>query len=375
MRLVRIETWRLPLDFFELADDDARFRAMEAVTVSADKSDNKKPLPEMSVLEEAQCVLYCALVGTPLVLLVGFIASIALGWWWMLACLIAITSALALQPLPRSLKYRRSRLSILLCRYFALEFLFDRDDGPIAAVAATRAALKAGVPDGSVIADDGVSRLHLACPHGVMNYGAVIFTTLSRWLVGVDQLTAVAGAVQATPGLRQFAAPLWGVGASRSSMQRRLLKGETMGLIPDGINGIFANNGGDALVLGKKRGLVRLALQSGAVCMPAYFIGTLQLYSIWQDRWGVLRTLSRKLRLSLFIFTGRWGLPIPRRHPLRAVIAFVPPPGGAGSRVEEPTAEELDAHHERVYGVGLVSAYEKLKAAAGLKAESRLVIS
>jgi len=375
MRLVRVETWRLPLEFFELADDDARFRAVEAVTVTAESIEKPMSMPALSVWEEAQCVLYCSLVGTPLVMFFGVLVCFVLAWWWTFTGLFISAAALTLQPLPCSLKYRRSRLAILLCRYFALEFLFDRDDGPIAAVAGTRAALKAGMPDGSVVAVDGISRLHLACPHGVMNYGAVIFTTLSRWLVGVDQRTAVAGAVQATPGLRQFAAPLWGVDASRASMHRRLLVGETIGLIPDGINGIFANQGGDALVLGKKRGLVRLALQSGAVCMPAYFIGTLQLYSIWQDRWGVLRALSRRLRLSLFFFYGRWGLPIPRRHPLRAVIAFVPPPGGAGSRLDQPTTEDLDAHHARVYDVGLVNAYNKLKAAAGLRADSRLVIS
>ena len=69
------------------------------------------------------------------------------------------------------------------------------------------------------------------------------------------QVTAVAGAVMITPGLRQFAAPLWGVGAGRKNLLKRLDRGETIGLIPDGINGIFSTDAagkGDALVLGKK---------------------------------------------------------------------------------------------------------------------------
>ena len=376
--LVRIQLWRLPLDFFELPNDEARSCAVESVTIPA--IPGPRSLPPMTAWEESLCMLYCMLLGTPLILLLLVPGCIAFGCFRGLVLVLGIVAMLYLQPLPRHLKYRRSRLAILLCRYFAMEFLFDRDDGPIAACAGTRGALKQDVPDGAVIASDGISRLHLACPHGVMNYGAVIFTSLSRWLVGVDQLTAVAGAVSSTPGLRQFAAPLWAVSASRASLSSRLTRGETIGLIPDGINGIFAGAeagtaGRELLVLGRKRGLVRLALQSGAVCMPAYFIGTLQLFTICQDRFGVLRALSRRFRLSLFFFYGRFGLPIPRRHPLSAVIAFVPPPGGAGAKVSEPTDAQLEAHHEAVYSAGLVSAFHKLKQSAGLSQDCHLVIS
>jgi len=36
--------------------------------------------------------------------------------------------------------------------------------------------------------------------------------------------------------------------------------------------------------------------------MPGYFVGTLQLYTISRDRFGILAALSRRLRLSLFLF-------------------------------------------------------------------------
>ena len=58
--------------------------------------------------------------------------------------------------------------------------------------------------------------------------------------------------------------------------------------------------------------------------MPGYFSGTLQLFTICHDSRGVLKALSRRLRLSLFLFYGRWGLPLPRRGPLTAVVCFVP---------------------------------------------------
>ena len=221
--------------------------------------------------------------------------------------------------------------------------------------------------------------INCACPHGVMNFGAVAFCFLSRWLIGNDQVTAVASAVKHTPGLRQFAAPIWPVGASRKELSTRLKeRGQTVGIIPDGINGIFARRkedgsvmAADAVVIGSKRGLMRLALESGALVMASYFVGTLGIYTVWQDRWGVLRWLSRKTRLSLFLFYGRWGLPIPRRHPITAIGGFTPAPDGAP--IAHPSAQQLDEHHQRVYG-GLAQAYEDARAALGLPEGSKLLI-
>ena len=150
-----------------------------------------------------------------------------------------------------------------------------------------------------------------------------------------------------------------------------------MGIVPDGIGGIFTAASGavpwgkGALALGRKRGLMRLALWHGATCMPGYFVGTLQLYTISHDRFGLLAALSRRLRLSLFLFHGRFGLPIPRRGPLTAVVAFVPAPSGP---LAEPTAEQVEAHHARVYGA-LAAAYDAAKPAMGLPAAATLTIT
>ena len=38
--------------------------------------------------------------------------------------------------------------------------------------------------------------------------------------------------------------------------------------------------------------------------------------SAWYDPYCVLKTLSSKLRMSLLVPIGRWGLPVPRRTPL-----------------------------------------------------------
>jgi hypothetical protein len=44
--------------------------------------------------------------------------------------------------------------------------------------------------------------LCLACPHGVFNYGAIIWCCFSRWFVGWEQYTGAANVVKYVPGLR-----------------------------------------------------------------------------------------------------------------------------------------------------------------------------
>jgi hypothetical protein len=405
VRLVRVQLWRLPLNFFEGTDETWRYAEVERVTVPALPRTEARQLPSMSRREELAVVAYCSLLASPLLFLLLLIVFCWFHCWRALGLLIALVVTLVLQPLPHTREARMKQVGILLARYFALEILFDRADaGPLARVACTRACNGFGITDvvltpttakalaaggsaveeqpqtASLSSSSRAPMINMATPHGVMNFGAVSFCWLSRWLVGSDQVTAVAGAVQATPGLRQFAAPLWPISAGRSALMGRLQRGQDIGIIPDGINGIFSTNEAeeagttdhvDAVEVGKKRGLMRLALQSNAMCMVSYFVGTLNLYTVWQDRWGLLRWISRKTRLSLFLFYGRWGLPIPRRHPLTAIATFLPRPVG-GAR-PDPTAEELDAHHELVYGA-LIKAYDACKAAAGLPEGARLVV-
>ena len=55
--------------------------------------------------------------------------------------------------------------------------------------------------------------------------------------------------------------------------------------------------------------------------MPVYHLGDSQLFDFWGFKW-----LSRKLRASLGVIWGRWGLPLPRQHDLIALVDY-PIPG------------------------------------------------
>ena len=51
--------------------------------------------------------------------------------------------------------------------------------------------------------------------------------------------------------------------------------------------------------------------------MPVYHLGDSQLFNFWGFKW-----LSRKLRASLGVIWGRWGLPLPRQHDLIALVDY-----------------------------------------------------
>ena len=62
-----------------------------------------------------------------------------------------------------------------------------------------------------------------------------------------------------------------------------------------------------------RKGLAKLALKTGTPIVPAYSVGNTAAYTAVFDRWGVLEALSRKAQASIFLYWGRFGLPIPRR--------------------------------------------------------------
>ena len=123
-----------------------------------------------------------------------------------------------------------------------------------------------------------------------------------------------------------------------------------MGLVPDGIAGIFyAREPAEVVPVATRMGAAKLALETGTTLQPAYLLGNSQPLSIWcappgrtsakqscappprsdrrptrssasrrgrYDDAGVLRRLSRRCRVMLAPVWGRWGLPVPRRVPI-----------------------------------------------------------
>ena len=113
-------------------------------------------------------------------------------------------------------------------------------------------------------------------------------------------------------------------------------------------------------MIGKKRGLMRIAVEEGVTVYAAWFFGTNELLTVVQDPFQIMENLSRKLKTGIMGFYGRWGLPVPRRIPLTLIVAPT-----KVSKIENPTPEQVDAVHEEVYIKGLQRVYEEQKSYAG----------
>ena len=113
---------------------------------------------------------------------------------------------------------------------------------------------------------------------------------------------------------------------------------------------------------------MRLCLEEGAQVHAAFFFGTSDLLTVVQDPWGLMETLSRKMRAGVMGFYGRWFLPIPRRVALSVCVAPV-----RTTKTASPSAEDVERLHQQVYG-RLKAVYDAQKAFAGY-GDRELVVS
>jgi hypothetical protein len=128
-----------------------------------------------------------------------------------------------------------------------------------------------------------------------------------------------------------------------------------------GIAEIFeTSDRAEIIVLARRRGFVREALTYGVPIVPVYLFGNTACLSCLSDPCGVLQSVSRALKMSVTLFWGRFGLPIPRRSPITAVMGdpIVVP------HVPQPSDAQIDEWHA-VFVARERELFEKHKAAYG----------
>jgi len=139
---------------------------------------------------------------------------------------------------------------------------------------------------------------------------------------------------------------LFGIASAEYGDMKRGLKQYNMSVIPGGIAEIFlCDMKVERVYLKQRKGFCKLALTTGTDISLLYLYGATQCYSSLKPQSGsVLSWVSRKAGVSLLLFYGRWGLPIPYRVPMTLVC-------GQSIRLEkiaEPTNEQVEALHARV---------------------------
>jgi len=205
-------------------------------------------------------------------------------------------------------------------------------------------------------------------PHGVLSLDHLL--TVAGFDAGFERIAPQArrsalsaGVLFKIPFVREVALATGCVDAGRRTASQCLNAGLCLSVVPGGEREqLLAQRGNlERLVLRRRQGFVRLALQHGVPLVPLYCFGEAQLYRQSQCLMGLRSWVQRKLGVALVMPFGPFGLPgVPFPAPLRAVV-------GAPLEMPHlatPTQEQVDDHHAR-YMASLEQLFEKHKHDAG----------
>lgn len=186
----------------------------------------------------------------------------------------------------------------------------------------------------------------VVCPHGVISFAGICsgiagadFQLNLRQEVLSRFPTAVASVVIQFPIMKHVIGMFGLLDASKSSLTKRIKAGKSFVLYPGGIAELFLSSPKEEMILVRK-GFIKLALTSGADVIPLYLFGNTTVLEVM--RHPLLMSLSRTLGVSLTLFWGRWGLPLPKSDPLVYV---------RGSPLEMPKVNALLKYFNFTYNM------------------------
>lgn len=328
-----LDLWAIPSEVLKLKEPE-RGRAIATLvhsSASPPKPNSHAHPARISLADEALAVTFLfTVLGGPLVVLGTIFGILLVGSFALRLSLVPVALLLAYHPLPSAFSpdftewFLTCRLTRALYKYFTYRLVWT---------------------------DDALQRNQTAAPwigagppHGVLPFANILSIPALNAVLNVKFVGAPASITFRTPFLRYLTLyPC--VRVDKRSIASANALGICVGIVPDGIAGIFRQSlHREVVALKHRRGVARLALKTGAPVFPAYSFGNTAAFSSWWDPWGMMEFVSRRMRASIFLYWGRWGLPIPRRTQI--TMAFDSPI--AVIQTDEPSNKEIDAVHSQI---------------------------
>jgi hypothetical protein len=199
-------------------------------------------------------------------------------------------------------------------------------------------------------------------PHGVMSVAGVAYAIHSA--PRSIPPTAAASVILSMPILKHVFGMFHLVDASKRQLVKVLKRpfGRPDSSVVVYIGGMaelfLSHHNVEHLYIKKRKGFIKLAMQTGADVIPLYFFGNTSTLDIVRNRF--LQEMSRRLGISITLMWGRWGLPIPLP---RKVLCIRGRPLGLPQKAE-PTQEDIDKFHD-LYCKQVQDIYEKYREKVG----------
>lgn len=160
-------------------------------------------------------------------------------------------------------------------------------------------------------------------PHGIFPMGQIVSTSVIPE-VTADKMICGTGAdvIFKVPGMRQFMSWCGVHPVKRNTISKIIKGGKHVAIIPGGIAEMFLiSDDKEEIYLKKRTNTMKAAITEGIHLVPTFFFGNSRvLKPVGQGSDSWVSKMSRKMRTSLVLFYGRWGTPVPFRHPLRMVM-------------------------------------------------------
>jgi len=344
-----LDVWAISPKVLEIKDEGKKKKVIDALV----RSNGAEPFPKDSLSSMAPITLFeeflaisvlLLWLGGPLFWIFSTVAVLVAGDFKLRLGAIIISLILMYHPVSSPLPgFMESSVTRALFKYFTYRFVWVNDNQEAALLNAPWI---------------GVSP-----PHGVMPFANVLSIPGINLYFGVNFVGAGASVVQSIPFLRYMASWYPFITVDKHLILKAVCEQNTcVGIVPDGIAGIFRqNHSHEAVAMKNRKGIARLCLRTGTNVLPAYSFGNTLCLSSWFDRFGILENVSRKSQASIFLYWGRFGLPIPRRVPITMAIGKTII---VKKVVGEPTQNQIDILHEQILN-GIRDCFENHKSALG----------
>jgi len=211
-------------------------------------------------------------------------------------------------------------------------------------------------------------RNYLVCyhPHSLFGIGYNLYTRQLYDRYGIKPLFTGASVVKYLPLLRRVLT-WWGFTSVSADEMRRNLRQpyphNVLTLMPGGIAEMFYGIDEEQIILRKRKGFCKLALETGASLVPCYCMGANQVYTRYFGPRSLLARISSVIRVSLLIWTDRFGIPfgvVPNKVKMLVVL-------GEPIEVEavaKPTPQQVEELHAR-YTQSLKAMFDRHKGTLG----------
>jgi len=328
-----IELFKLPIEFLDFCEYQ-REEFVNHITKkfnndsgSEIKVDFKTKSPITFWEEAGVIILYFFACGSPFIL-PAFASWLACTNWIVTICGTILIFLLSIHYIP---DLTNSWITLALYKYHSLRVIYTGD---------TRQKIIKSRPF-----------LIPVPPHGMVPIGSMLAAPMATHCMKRNPVGATHWTLPLIPFMR-YLVSFKTVDSSKEAIVEGIKNGHAVGIIPDGIAGIFKNNEKNQEVVWKKRkGIAKLALQNGIPVVPAYCVGNTKLLSLVFDPWGLLKQFptswmgeGRGARGLFLYYYGRFYLPIPRRENITILL-------GAPievKQVDNPCASDIDLLHERI---------------------------